>query len=92
VFPVRPPTEDELAAEFDRLFPAECIQLIGTKQTAIQMHTGNTTEETRGCILVGTRSASPCQLKGGTSKPARDSIKALYGDTNTRPIKVIVLN
>jgi hypothetical protein len=68
------------------------IQLQGTKQTAIQIHTGNTTEQTRGCILVGTRDSSPCQLKGGSSKIARDKIRALYGENNSRVIRVIVLN
>ena len=45
------------------------LQLEGTKQLAIQIHTGNTTSNTRGCRLVGTRSSNACELAGGTSRP-----------------------
>lgn len=68
------------------------IQLESTTQLAIQIHTGNTTAQTHGCILVGTRSGSPCTIRGGSSKPARDHIKELYGDGTDRPIRLTVLN
>jgi hypothetical protein len=66
------------------------IQLEGTKQLAIQIHVGNTTDDTRGCILVGTREAG-CALQGGTSSVARDQVRALYGAV-ARPIRIVVLN
>ncbi len=68
------------------------VQLERTKQLAIQVHTGNTTDNTRGCILVGTRAASACELTGGSSGPAREKLKALYGDNNARQIRLVVLN
>jgi hypothetical protein len=68
------------------------LQLEGTKQLAIQIHTGNTTDNTRGCILVGTRSGKACELTGRTSVPARDKLRALYGDNDKRPVRLIVLN
>lgn len=67
------------------------IQLTGTKQTAIQIHTGNITDHTRGCILIGTRAASPCALAAGSSRPARDNLLALHG-SGKRTIRVNVLN
>jgi hypothetical protein len=68
------------------------LQLAGTKQLAIQIHTGNTLSNTHGCILVGTRGSKPCELTGGTSVPARDNIKSLYGNDNSRPASLVVLN
>jgi hypothetical protein len=68
------------------------IQLEGTKQLAIQIHTGNTTDNTRGCILVGNRATTACTLQGGTSAPARQQLRSLYGDNNKRPIRLVVLN
>ena len=68
------------------------LQLAGTKQLAIQIHTGNTLSNTHGCILVGTRSGKPCEITGGTSVPARDNIKSLYGSDNSRSASLVVLN
>ena len=66
------------------------IQMKGTKQKAVEIHPGNTTDQTRGCILVGTRDNSACKIKN--SKAARDSIKELYGNDNNRAIRVVVMN
>jgi hypothetical protein len=69
------------------------LQLQNTKQLAIQIHTGNTTDNTRGCILVGTRAnSSPCELTGGTSVPAREQLRSRYGNNNQRPVRLVVLN
>lgn len=68
------------------------LQLEKTTQIAIQLHTGNTTDNTRGCVLVGNRADSGCELKGGTSRPARDKIRALYGDDEKRSFRLVVMN
>jgi hypothetical protein len=65
------------------------IQLEGTKQLAIQIHPGNVVEDTHGCILVGTRvPGNACSLS--SSKPARDQIRSLYGNNNSRAFKLTV--
>lgn len=68
------------------------IQLEGTKQLGIQIHIGTITANTHGCILVGARGESPCDLRPGTSKAARDKLKDLYGNDPHRPISLTVLN
>ena len=68
------------------------LLLAGTVQVAIEIHTGNILDHTHGCILVGKRSENPCEIIGGTSVPARDKIKSIYGDNNKRAASLLVLN
>lgn len=76
------------------------IELIGVPgHTSIEIHTGNTTDDTKGCILIGKELAGDlCAIKAGTSKPAYRALKrAFYGSSNPKftpdkHIKVIVTN
>lgn len=52
----------------------------------IQIHVGNTPNQSRGCILIGTgdRSDRSCSVSG--SKAGMHMLKSLYGGDNTRPV------
>lgn len=65
------------------------IQLTGTKQLAIQIHPGNVTANTHGCILVGTRvSGQPCTVINSRLMMTR--IRDSFGTNNNRSIELIV--
>lgn len=53
---------------------------------SIRMHSGNTVQDTDGCILLGLGATESGTLTGGSSKPALEKVKAIvhaaidYGD------------
>jgi hypothetical protein len=53
----------------------------------VQIHIGNTTEHSTGCILLGEKlSADLCSIVGGTSAPAYRKFKeACYGNSKALP-------
>ena len=57
----------------------------------IQIHPGNVTEDTRGCILVGNRDGStPCSVED--SRRALRKLKFKYNDSsNSRPIEIRII-
>ena len=61
----------------------------------VQIHTGNTPDDTEGCILIGKElGADLCSIKAGTSRPAYDDLKAaFYGTANptSTPNKTITV-
>jgi hypothetical protein len=61
-----------------------------SRRLYIQIHTGNVPWQVRGCILVGSAGDS-CQIRGGTSRAARDKIQRLYGSSTARPIEISVV-
>lgn len=55
----------------------------------IQIHPGNTPDEIRGCILLGTSTnKDTCMVLN--SKLARDDLMKLYGSNSTRPIELLI--
>ena len=59
--------------------------LIGVPQfSGVEIHAGITTADTKGCILVGTRSTIPGELKHGTTQPARDQVYKLIQEATDR--------
>ncbi len=72
------------------------IQLEGVpNRSGVQIHTGNATDDTEGCILIGTDlNTDLCSLKGGTSRPAYAAFKrAFYGSakpTSTTTKRIVV--
>ena len=50
----------------------------------VQIHTGNTPDDTKGCILIGKQLGPDlCTIAAGTSKPAYQDLKnAFYGTPN----------
>ena len=53
-------------------------------RTNVQIHMGNEVDQSKGCILVGTKLGQDlCSIAGGTSAPAYKAIKtAFYGTDN----------
>lgn len=61
------------------------IQLTGVPgRSNVQIHTGNTPDDTEGCIIIGKQLGDYlCSIKPGTSAPAyRDLKNAFYGTPN----------
>lgn len=65
------------------------IQINWTRQLAVQIHVGNSIDNSPGCVLVGS-AEPPCTLRAGSSGSARDIIKSLYGEANSRKIELTV--
>lgn len=61
------------------------IELQGVPgRTSVQIHTGNSPDDSEGCILIG-KDLGPglCRIKAGTSRPAYADLKrAFYGSDN----------
>lgn len=73
------------------------IELTGVPgRDHVEIHTGNTPDDTEGCILVGKELGDDlCSIKSGTSKPAYQDLKnAFYGTPNpvSTPDKTITVN
>jgi hypothetical protein len=66
------------------------IELNVPTRRNIQIHPGNTTDDTTGCILVGDRSSQPCFV--GNSQKRRNEIKAIYGDIGNREVVIKISN
>ena len=61
------------------------LQGVPGGRDVVQIHTGNTPDDTEGCILIGKELADNdlCEIKAGTSKPAYSDLKrAFYGSEN----------
>lgn len=66
------------------------IELNVPTRLNIQLHPGNTPNDTRGCILVGDRDGQPCHVIN--SRARRDEIASIYGGNTGRPVAIKISN
>lgn len=62
------------------------LQGVADDRSNIQLHIGNTPNNTRGCILPGTGSGNDLSCRVTNSAAAIDKLKQLYGSNIARPV------
>jgi hypothetical protein len=67
------------------------IELLGTDpRSNIQLHVGNTPENSIGCVLLGTGDSSDAQCRISGSKDAVAAVRAEYGENTSRKTALMI--